>query len=84
MFQVMIQTLSQIFTGCMKKGKFPNLRKTAKLVLIPKNNSTNGKIKARPICLVNDVNKILEGIIMNHINEWIDKRLGDGFLDHIL
>lgn len=79
----MIQILSQIFTECMKKGKFPSLWKTARLVLIPKINSTNiyvdGKIKARPICLVDDINKILERIIMNRVNVWMDKRLGDGF-----
>lgn len=79
----MIQVLSKIFTEYMKTATFPKLWKIAKLVLIPKNNSTNiyvdGKIKARPICLVDDVSKILERVIMNRINEWMDKRLSDGF-----
>lgn len=79
----MILILSQIFTECMRQGKFPNLWKIAKLVLIPKNNSTSvyvdGKIKARPICLVDDISKILERIIMNRVQDWMDKRLSDGF-----
>lgn len=43
------------------------------LVLIPKGDAKPGPhIKARPICLLNDMGKILERIIMGRFNEAIE------------
>lgn len=60
-----LQHLAILFTSCMKEGIFPIAWKRAILVLIPKGpmqNPTN-VVKARPICLLDEIGKILERII---------------------
>ncbi|EFN72276.1 Putative 115 kDa protein in type-1 retrotransposable element R1DM, partial [Camponotus floridanus] len=61
--------LANIFTLCLRKGIFPKIWKRAILVLIPKGPiSVPGEVKARPICLLDDIGKTLERIIADRIN----------------
>lgn len=61
------------FNECLKQGKFPEPWKKALLVLIPKGwpvDESNPKL--RPICLLDDVGKILETILVDRIVAWMD------------
>lgn len=76
----MIQILAKLFTECLKRGEFPNIWKCAKLVLIPKGNKfEDGLPKARPICLIDEIGKALERIIVDRIYTWIEERKKDRF-----
>lgn len=75
----MIHLLAQVFTECLKRGEFPNAWKRAILVLIPKGIETTDGPKARPICLIDEVGKSFERILVERINTWIETRQKDGF-----
>lgn len=64
--------LANIFTLCFKHSVFPEVWKKANLVLLPKLGGSPGSIKARPICLLDEMGKILERIIAMKINQWLD------------
>lgn len=69
--------LAETFTKCLKDGVFPAQWKRAKLVLIPKGGastiSMEGSLpKARPICLLDEVGKIFERIIVGRIKTFME------------
>lgn len=66
--------LANLFTICMREGIFPTAWKRATLVLIPKGltQDLTDAIKARPICLLDEIGKILERIIADRINMWLE------------
>jgi len=71
------ELVSRILTSCLRKGVFPTTWKSARLVLIPKNQPEgNAPIKARPICLLNEIGKIFERIILDRIFDWISNKEG--------
>jgi len=76
----MLKELANLYTLCFRKGKYPAIWKTAKLVLIPKGGETqDGLPKARPICLLDEVGKSFERIIANRMHEWMAKRQEERF-----
>ncbi|XP_029673046.1 uncharacterized protein LOC115241425 [Formica exsecta] len=62
------------FELCLKKGEFPTPWKCANLVLIPKGDSqemdTLALPKVRPICLINEIAKAFERILVERISSW--------------
>jgi len=69
----MVEKLAEIMNKFLKQGNFPKKWKQAKLVLIPKAKSEEQEIpKARPICLIDDVGKFLERIIVQRIEHWME------------
>lgn len=64
-----------LFNTCMRTGRIPDAWKKARLVLIPKSGGsidcTADVIKARPICLLNDIGKMFERILAERINYWM-------------
>lgn len=65
----MVERITKIMNKILKEGKFPSKWKIAKLVLIPKAKKDESDIpKARPICLIDDIGKYLEKIIVERIN----------------
>lgn len=69
----MIEKLTEIMNKFLREGNFPKKWKQAKLVLIPKAKSEEQDIpKARPICLIDDVRKFLERIIVQRIDCWME------------
>lgn len=71
--RVILQHLASLFTVCLKEGIFPVAWKRALLVLIPKGPlDPAGEIKVRPICLLDEVGKILERVLADRINNWMD------------
>lgn len=76
----MIEKVAGIYTKCMKTGEFPVQWKRARLVLIPKGKVKDQEIpKARPICLINDIGKGLERIIVGRIEKWMEEVATTGF-----
>lgn len=65
--------MADLFSRCMKEGKFPNEWKRALLVLIPKEMPINeGNPRVRPICLLDELGKLLETVIVNRIWTWME------------
>ena len=58
-----------LFNGCLEKGRFPDIWKTAGFVLIPKPGKTNWEAPSsiRPICSINEVRRMMEKIIADRI-----------------
>lgn len=69
-----LRILAFCFTRCLEEGKFPEEWKRAYLVLIPKVwplDANNPKV--RPICLLNEVGKVLKSIIADRLTTWMDE-----------
>lgn len=68
----LVELIAKILTGCLRTGVFPDVWKAAKLVLIPKDPSNMDDIpKARPICLLDEIGKSFERIILRRIESWM-------------
>lgn len=71
--QIVVSHLAELFTLCFREGIFPSAWKRAVLVLIPKGPSELGTmIKARSICLLDDIGKIFERVIADRLNGWLN------------
>lgn len=69
----MIGKVTEIMNKLLKEGIFPTKWKMARLVLIPKEKQDEAELpKARPICLMDDIGKYLESIIVDRIETWMD------------
>ncbi|XP_032688973.1 uncharacterized protein LOC116852579 [Odontomachus brunneus] len=65
--------VAECLTICLREGTFPVDWKRAILVLIPKGSppSTELMPKVRPICLLNEIGKVLERVIANRMLGWM-------------
>ncbi|XP_046629516.1 uncharacterized protein LOC124309827 [Neodiprion virginianus] len=69
----MIALLSRNFSLCLREGVVPLPWKKARLVLIPKGGAPTGPIpKVRPICLLNEVGKMFERILVARLGKWME------------
>lgn len=69
--EVFLKRITGCFNMCIRKGKFPNCWKEAVLALIPKDELNTKCPKVRPICLLAELGKILERILVNRIEQWM-------------
>lgn len=70
---VILGHVANLFTLCLKRGYFPEIWRRAILVLIPKGpRGVSGEIKARPICLLDELGKTFERVIAQRINFWLE------------
>lgn len=65
--QEFLDLVTQVFNRCFAEGVFPTIWKTAILVLIPKPVDPDAPPKYRPICLLDDIGKSLERLIVERI-----------------
>lgn len=82
---LIVSHMAKLYTICLEEGNFPVDWKMAKLVLIPKDGSpvtNDGPLKARPICLLNDVGKIFERILATRICNFMDDNPRARLSDH--
>lgn len=63
--------LRDIYTLCLRQGEFPKIWKQAILILIPKGEIDLNCPKVRPICLLNELGKILERVIDERLKDWM-------------
>jgi len=65
---------SECLTACLREGLFPEKWKVAKMVLLKKGGDSSLDPKNyRPICLLNEMAKLLERIIVSRLNNHIDR-----------
>lgn len=65
--------LIDILNECLTKGWFPKTWKAAKLTLLRKEGKPENFPSAyRPICLINEVAKTFERIIVSRMNQYMD------------
>lgn len=69
----MLPRIAGCLSECLREGVFPAKWKKAMLVLIPKGGPSDNRIpKVRPICLLNEMGKIFEKIIVDRLHNWMD------------
>lgn len=67
-YKIMEAQIRSVFTGCLKKGWFPDPWKRANLILLHKQGKPEGLPSSyRPICLLDESGKILERILAGRI-----------------
>lgn len=77
-----LERLALIFNKCLYTGIYPSIWKRAILVLIPKEvwNSV-GIPKARPICLLDEIGKLFERVLVSRIKSFMEN-VGSARLSH--
>lgn len=72
MTEEILAGIMHLFNICLKNGEFPGVWKCANLVLIPKDNKStaSGLPKVRPICLIDEMCKAFERVIVERISQW--------------
>lgn len=68
-----ISALTKYFNRCWRDGKLPQQWKTAKAVLIPKPNKPPGIENLRPISLTSCVGKLLEHVLLNRWQQYLEE-----------
>lgn len=71
--EITIKRLTTIYNTYLKAGVFPEVWKRAILVLIPKGKLDAMAPKTRPICLLNELGKVFEKVIVERINMWMEE-----------
>lgn len=70
-------TLVELFNTCLKYGTFPSEWKSARVVLLRKGDKPEGVPSSyRPLCLLNDVGKLLESLLTRRLEESISSNGG--------
>lgn len=63
-------TLLDLYNSCLRSGTFPTEWKTSRVVLLKKGNKPDGVPSFyRPICLLNDVGKVLEFLLTRRLED---------------
>lgn len=70
---IMLEKMTNCFNVCLQEGKFPRCWEVAILALIPKGELNMEHPKVRPICLLNELGKILERILVQRIETWMEE-----------
>jgi len=69
----MVTRITECLNVCLREGRFPKIWKRAVLVLIPKGTLDIRNPKVRPICLLSEMGKLLERILVHRMEDWIWK-----------
>jgi hypothetical protein len=71
----MAPRLRHLFTRCLKEGAYPRMWRTARLVLLRKEGRSMDSPSAyRPICLLDEVGKLLERVIAARLEAHMSER----------
>ncbi|GAB1859779.1 Reverse transcriptase [Camponotus japonicus] len=68
-----LKELTFVYNQCLRRGTFANIWKKSLLILLPKGVQDAAISKARPICLISELGKLLESVIDNRIHDWMDR-----------
>jgi len=71
---ILLNYIAETFSTCLKEGVFLNEWKKARLVLIPKDKSgrSSNEIRARPICLINELGKLFERVLVDRMYNFME------------
>lgn len=53
-----------LFNECLKEGVFPDIWRQSRLVLLPKSTLPDAPPRFRPICLIDDISKAFERVVV--------------------
>ncbi|KAH1028523.1 hypothetical protein HUJ05_001875 [Dendroctonus ponderosae] len=68
-------TFLRVFNECLMRGLFPDIWKTARLVLIQKPKKTPEAEKSyKPLCVIDSAGKLLEILIKNRLQEEMEEK----------
>lgn len=70
--EIMMNMLASFLTMCLRESSYPEQWKIAHLVLLPKGQICIEQPKVRPICLLNEIGKIFEKVLVGRITNWMD------------
>lgn len=71
------RTLVELFNNCLKQGTFPSEWKSSRVILLRKGDKPEGVPSSyRPLCLLNDVGKLLESLLTRRLEESISSHGG--------
>lgn len=82
---MMVDRLTECFNACLREGIFPAKWKVANLVLIPKDKqpaNVDGPLRVRPICLINEVGKIFERLIVDRLHAYMKEHPRADYYDN--
>lgn len=69
------QRLRRLFNACLRTGRFPARWKQARLVLLKKGNKpADVPSSYRPLCLLNDVGKLLEYLLVRRLESHVAEK----------
>lgn len=77
----MIDKITECLGICMKQGLFPDDWKRAILILIPKEKLDVKDPKVRPICLLSELGKLMERVIVARMEKWIEDNPEYGLME---
>lgn len=69
----MVSKIVECLNTCLQEGHFPKVWKKAVLVLVPKGALNIYEPKVRPICLLNELGKLFERILVSRMEDYIFK-----------
>lgn len=73
---ILAPRLRRLFTRCLREGVYPRAWRTAKFVLLRKEGRPlDSPASYRPVCLLDEVNKLLERIIATRLEAHISQRV---------
>lgn len=75
--EVVVRYLLSLFMQCLRSGRIPSSWKYVRLVLIAKSPG-QPDTKYKPICLINDVAKGFERLLVSRIWSILEEQRGDG------
>lgn len=67
-----------LFNECLKEGVFPNIWRQSRLVLLPKAVPPDTPPKFRPICLLDDISKAFERVVVSRLQAHLATLPGGG------
>lgn len=74
---ICVNAVAECFTACLREGVFPQCWKTAKLVLLKKPGKPDLRPSSyRPICLLNEIGKLFERVLVNRIRACLENGVG--------
>ena len=69
---------TSVYDRCIREGVFPDRWKRQRLVLLPKEGKPPGQPSSyRPLCMLDTAGKVLEGIIRERIEPYVEANLSD-------
>ncbi|EFN82526.1 Putative 115 kDa protein in type-1 retrotransposable element R1DM, partial [Harpegnathos saltator] len=77
-----IRVIVRLFNRCLMEGIFPADWRRARLVFVPKGGAEPaGPLRARPICLLNEIGKIFERVLVGRVERWMADHPSASFSD---
>lgn len=68
----MSERIQAVLNVCLRQGVFPDVWKRARLALIPKAVAPGASPKYRPICMIDELGKVFERVIVERLHQYLN------------